>query len=173
MSAFLGEFSPHLIQNGLLILVVGEALLLGAIILLFVRQNRQNADLRVFFTGKKAQNLEQVLLDQLAEVRELDREIQELFEISNQLRELCLKSLHKTSVIRFNPFKEVGGNQSFSVVLLDGKNSGVLLSSLHTREGTRVYAKPVQNGKQNGFPLTEEEKQAIEQAITGKATPTV
>jgi hypothetical protein len=173
MSAFLGEFSPHVIQNGLLLLVVGEAVLLGAVMLLFMRQRRQNADLRVFFTGKEAKNLERVLLDQLTETRELDREIQELFGISNQLRELCLKSLHKTSVVRFNPFKEVGGNQSFSVALLDGKNSGVILSSFHTREGTRVYAKPVQGGQQNGFPLTEEEKQAIDQAITGKTTPIV
>jgi hypothetical protein len=72
------------------------------------------------------------------------------------------------SVLRFNPFKEVGGNQSFCVALLDGKNSGVVISSLHTREGTRVYAKPVIAGNADGFPLTEEEKTAIAQAIQGK-----
>jgi hypothetical protein len=54
------------------------------------------------------------------------------------------------------------------VVLLDGRNSGVVVSSLHTREGTRVYAKPVLAGEANGFPFTEEEKKVITQAITGK-----
>ena len=168
MPALFGEFSSSLVQNGIVLLVIGEVLLAGVIILVFVKQRRIQADLKVFFTGKEAKNLEKVLLDQLKEVQELDQEIQELFGISNQLRDLCLKSLHKTSVIRFNPFKEVGGNQSFSVVLLDGKNSGVILSSLRTREGTRVYAKPVLGGGANGFPLTEEEKQAIEQAVSGK-----
>ena len=119
MPALFGEFSSSLVQNGIVLLVIGEVLLAGVIILVFVKQRRIQADLKVFFTGKEAKNLEKVLLDQLKEVQELDQEIQELFGISNQLRDLCLKSLHKTSVIRFNPFKEVGGNQSFSVVLLD------------------------------------------------------
>ncbi len=173
MSAFFEGFSPTLIRNVMVFLVAGWFVLAGLVIFLLVRVHRIRVKMDIFFSGKKAQNLEKVLLDQLAETRELDQEIQELFEISNQLRELCLKSLHKTNVVRFNPFKEVGGNQSFSLVLLDGKNSGVVLSSLHTREGTRVYAKPVLSGDASGFPLTDEEKLAIEQAISGKSVPQV
>ncbi len=173
MVAFLGELSPTLTQNSILALILGELVLVGLVVFLWLRLRKTKADLTIFFSGKEAQNLDTVLLDQLKEVRALDQEIQELFSISNQLRELCLKSLHKTNVVRFNPFKEVGGNQSFSVVLLDGKNSGVVISSLHTREGTRVYAKPVLLGEANGFPLTEEEKLAINQAIQNKPVPKV
>ncbi len=169
MFAFLGEFSEAFTQGGIALLGLGEIILGGFVIFLLIRQHRLQAKMKIFLSGKEGKSLEKVLLDQLTETRELDQEIQELFEISNRLRELCLKSLHKVSVIRFNPFKEVGGNQSFSVVLLDGKNSGVVLSSLHTREGTRVYAKPVLAGEPNGFPFTEEEKAAINQDITGKA----
>jgi hypothetical protein len=173
MVALLGEFSPPLMQNSLLVLILGELILVGLVVFLWLKLRKTRADLAVFFSGKKAKDLDTILMDQLKEVRALDQEIQELFSISNQLRELCLKSLHKTNVVRFNPFKEVGGNQSFSVVLLDGKNSGVVISSLHTREGTRVYAKPVLLGEANGFPLTEEEKLAINQAIHNKSTPKV
>lgn len=141
---------------------------MALIIALFVQNRRLKQKLAVFFSGKEAKDLENILLEQLNETKALDSEIQELFEISNRLRELGAKSIHKTSVVRFNPFKEVGGNQSFSVALLDGKNSGVIISSLHTREGTRVYAKPVALGQAAGFPLTEEEKAAITQAISGK-----
>lgn len=141
---------------------------MALIIALFVQNHRLKQKLAVFFSGKEAKDLENILLEQLNETKALDSEIQELFEISNRLRELGAKSIHKTSVVRFNPFKEVGGNQSFSVALLDGKNSGVIISSLHTREGTRVYAKPVALGQAAGFPLTEEEKAAITQAISGK-----
>lgn len=170
MSGILGIFSSTILEATLLILFCGEILLFGLVIFFLIRQHQLQARLAVFFQGKDAKTLESVLHDQLKGVQELDQEIQELFEISNRLRELCLKSLHKTHVVRFNPFKEVGGNQSFSVVLLDGKNSGVVLSSLHTREGTRVYAKPVQGGAADGFPFTEEEKSAIAQAISGKST---
>jgi hypothetical protein len=170
MSALIAALPAAFIEGSVLILIGSQILLTGMVIFLLVRQRRTNAKLQAFFGGKEAKDLEKVLLDQLAEVQELDGEIQELFEISNRLRELCLKSLHKTHVVRFNPFKEVGGNQSFSVVLLDGKNSGVVISSLHTREGTRVYAKPVLSGTTDGFPFTEEEKAAITQAISGKPT---
>lgn len=170
MSGILGIFSSTFIEVSLLVLFCGEIILLGLVVFFLVRQHRLQAKLAIFFQGKDAKTLESVLYEQLKGVQELDQEIQELFEISNRLRELCLKSLHKTHVVRFNPFKEVGGNQSFSVVLLDGKNSGVVLSSLHTREGTRVYAKPVLAGTTDGFPFTEEEKSAIAQAISGKPT---
>lgn len=154
----------------LLILSLAVLLLFGFQFFLFIRSRKISRNLEVFFGGKEGKDLEKILLGQVGEIKELDREIQDLFEISNQLRELCRKSLHKVNIVRFNPFKEVGGNQSFSVVLLDGKNSGVVLSSLHTREGTRVYAKPIASGKEQGFPFTEEEKLCIEQAINNKPT---
>lgn len=170
MLGFTQVFSPYAVYGSIAFVLLGEILLVTLIIVLFVQNRRLKQKLIVFFSGKEAKDLENVLLAQLSETKELDREIQELFEISNRLRELGVKSIHKTSVIRFNPFKEVGGNQSFSVALLDGKNSGVIISSLHTREGTRVYAKPVTSGQADGFPLTEEEKTAIAQAISGKPT---
>ncbi|MBP7060644.1 MAG: DUF4446 family protein [Candidatus Moranbacteria bacterium] len=168
MFSFLGILSPALLQSIIFFLILSTVLLSGLVVYLFVRIHRHHQKLQTFFAGKNGSDLESILREQLAQVRELDQEIQELFEISNRLRELGLKSLHKTQVVRFNPFKEVGGNQSFSVVLLDGRNSGVVVSSLHTREGTRVYAKPVLAGEANGFPFTEEEKKVITQAITGK-----
>lgn len=172
MFGFIQAISPLFVYGSLAALLGGEIVLLFVVILLWVQNRRLKKKLHTFFSGKDARDLEKVLLDQLQETKELDREIQELFEISNRLRELGMKSIHKTAVMRFNPFKEVGGNQSFCVALLDGKNSGVVITSLHTREGTRVYSKPVVLGQENNFPLTEEEKATITQAIQGKP-PTV
>lgn len=170
MFGFIQELSPSIIYGSLGGLILGELLLFGIIVFLLVQNRRLTRKLHIFFSGKEAKDLEQVLLNQLNETRELDLEIHELFEISNRLRELGMKSVHKTAVLRFNPFKEVGSNQSFCVALLDGKNSGLVISSLHTREGTRVYAKPVTAGIANNFPLTDEEKATIAQAIQGKPT---
>jgi len=70
----------------------------------------------------------------------------------------------KFGLIRFNPFAETGGDQSFCLALLDGKKNGLVISSLHSRETTRIYAKPVKSGKKVGYALSEEEEKAVSQA---------
>lgn len=152
---------PGFLLGIIAVLVVGE----GALFILTFRAlraanlvtRRQNT----LFKGKEAKSLEAVILKQAEDISGMDKEIQELFEISNRIHQLAQKSIHRVGMLRFNPFKETGGNQSFSIALLDGKNNGAVLSSLHTREGGRVYAKPVALGQSTVFPLTEEEKQAI------------
>lgn len=131
------------------------------LLLLWKKGNTLQRKLEIFFGGKEGKDLESVLLKQKDDMIVFDKEIQELFEISNRLYRLGLQSIHKIEVIRFNPFKDVGSNQSFCVALLNGKNSGVVISSIHTREGTRVYAKPVASGIEAGHPFTEEEREAI------------
>lgn len=123
-----------------------------------------------FFAGGKANNLEELLVSQGKTISALDHDIQELFNISNRINSLALRGLFKIGVIRFNPFKDVGGDQSFAIALLNGKNNGLTLSSLYSREGARVYAKSIISGESEKYPLTEEEKQAIEIAMESKKT---
>jgi hypothetical protein len=73
----------------------------------------------------------------------------------------------KINVTRFNPFENVGGNQSFILTILDQNNSGVILTSLHNRDLTRVYAKPIKNGQSENNTLSKEEKLAIVNTIKG------
>ena len=73
-------------------------------------------------------------------------------------------SFQKYALLRYNPFKNSGGNQSFSLVLLNKENSGFILTSLYTREGNRIYAKPIIKGKSE-FPLSQEEKNVLEIAL--------
>jgi len=72
-------------------------------------------------------------------------------------------SVQKVGIIRFNPFSEVGGDQSFSIALLDGNDDGLVITSFYTREGNRVYGKPIKNGKSQ-YALSQEEIKAIEMA---------
>ena len=62
---------------------------------------------------------------------------------------------------RFNPFSEIGGDQSFAFALLDGKNNGFVVTSFYTKEGNRVYGKPIKNGKSQ-YALSQEELKAVE-----------
>lgn len=72
-------------------------------------------------------------------------------------------AVQRVGVVRFNPFPDTGGNQSFVVALLDARGDGVVLSSLHSRGGTRVYLKQVASGTAE-TALSVEELEAIRRA---------
>jgi hypothetical protein len=74
-------------------------------------------------------------------------------------------SIQCVGLVRFNPFQDTGGDQSFALALLDRKGDGVVVSSLHGRTSTRFYAKPVKGGVSH-ISLSEEEIQAIQQAMS-------
>ena len=151
-------------NNSEIIILVLLALVLLLIVWVILIQsgiNQLKRKLREIFAGTKGMDLEQVIFKQAKSLKNFDKDIQELYKISNQINNLALRSIHKVGIIRFNPFKDVGGNQSFAIALLNGNDDGIVISSLYTREGTRIYSKDVQNGISKKFPLTEEEKKAI------------
>jgi len=69
--------------------------------------------------------------------------------------------VQKVGLVRFNPFKELGGDHSFSLAILDGHDSGVIITGLHTRERTRIYMKDIKKGKSSSELSTEEEKALV------------
>ncbi len=95
-----------------------------------------------------------------------------LFEVKKRLKDLESESpnnIKKVGLVRFSPYREVGGNQSFALSLLDEELNGVVISALHSRDFTRVYAKPVISGKETKYSLSEEEKEAVKIAKTLKS----
>lgn len=108
--------------------------------------------------------------ENLAEVLSQFKDLKENFErISAELEKLKKENkfnLQKVGLVRFNPFRETGGNQSFSIALLDGTDSGVVITSLYTRTDNRLYGKPIKAG-QSEYLLSEEERKAIQIAKDG------
>lgn len=72
--------------------------------------------------------------------------------------------IQKVGLLRFNPFKDTGGDQSFILSLIDKNDTGVIISGLYSRSGVRWYAKKVVNGKGLEHELSEEEKKALKEA---------
>lgn len=72
--------------------------------------------------------------------------------------------IQKIGLVRFNPFNDTGGDQSFILALINSDDSGVVISGLHTRNGTRWYAKKVIKGKGVEHELSEDEVKAIKSA---------
>ena len=104
--------------------------------------------------------------DVLARFKDLENDFEKLSQELEKLKKESQFSVQKVGIVRFNPFSEVGSDQSFSIALLDGNDNGVVITSLYTREGNRVYGKPIKKGASEYF-LSEEEKKAIEKAKYG------
>ncbi|MDO8429026.1 MAG: DUF4446 family protein [Candidatus Daviesbacteria bacterium] len=75
-----------------------------------------------------------------------------------------LKALQRFALKRYNPYQDTGGSQSFSLALLDGLGDGLVVTSLHSRAGTRVFAKSVKKGKHTDIDFSQEEKDVIVEA---------
>jgi hypothetical protein len=152
-----------LFGSGQFIVILGSIFALWLIVLSILFY-RLFAHYKRLTGGIAKKNLKSVLEELLKEASE-GREKTKL--LSSQLKktdETGLFHLQKVGLVRFNPFAETGGDQSFCLSLLDGHDSGLVISSLHSRETTRIYAKPVKEGKKDGYALSEEEERAIKQA---------
>jgi hypothetical protein len=89
------------------------------------------------------------------------------------VRELELRqnqSFQSVGLVRFNPFTDMGGDQSFALSIVDSYGNGFVLSSLHGRTATRVYAKTVRRG-QSTQTVSAEEQAAIDQAMRFQQLP--
>lgn len=75
-----------------------------------------------------------------------------------------LLHLQRIGIVRYNPFSDTGGSQSFSMGLLDGDKNGIVITSLYGRSGNRWFVKEVEKGKGKGVELSKEEESAIRKA---------
>ena len=108
-----------------------------------------------FMAGKSARNLEDVIIKSESRLnREAIREL-------NRLERDCLQ---KIGILKYDAFEGMGGKLSFALCLLDYRNSGYIINSIHSRETTFNYIKIVENG-QTDQVLTDEEKIVLEQAL--------
>ncbi|MDO8551252.1 MAG: DUF4446 family protein [bacterium] len=106
-------------------------------------------------------NLSTILEKTLKEQDVLTKRVEGLLKRVEKSEEEGLAHLQKMELVRFNPFSETGGDQSFTLAILNGLRSGVVISSLHSRNTTRIYAKPVKKGKVDGYQLSKEEAEAL------------
>ncbi|HHE76797.1 MAG TPA: DUF4446 family protein [Candidatus Parcubacteria bacterium] len=110
--------------------------------------------------NKKEKSLPKKLTEIIKRQEELERKIKEVSRKVDSLKKESAFFIQKAAISRYNPFSGVGGNQSFSAVFLDKNNNGIIITSLYTHEGNRVYAKSIKAGKSE-YQLSEEEKNLV------------
>jgi hypothetical protein len=147
----------------LLIIALFVIIVLGiAIVALWVKLNRLRKTYVKMMGSMNVTDLEQVLMD-LRENMELAATRAEAQAIRLNTMESAMKTMKsRIGVKRFNAFGESGSDLSFSIALLSEQQDGVVLTGIHNRNETHMYAKPIARGKSD-YRLTPEEEEAINQ----------
>ncbi len=152
-------------------LVIGS--LLGTLVasvlglLALTGQRRVRRAYRVFSGGREEDVLD-LVSRHISEVRALRGEVAALSARGDELRERIAASVTSVATLRYDAFADMGGHMSYSTALLDERGHGVVLTSIHGRNDTRTYAKPVTGG-QSAHVLSDEEVTVIEQALGSAA----
>ncbi|WP_239615407.1 DUF4446 family protein [Cohnella mopanensis] len=127
-----------------------------------LRKVRENQRKMVGETGvHNMEDVMQALHERIASVDHKQTNQNEKLE-QQEKRLSTLKG--RISVHRFNAFSDSGSDLSFSVAFVNEEQDGVVITGIHGREQTFLYAKPIDKG-QSAYMLTPEEKIAISQAM--------
>jgi hypothetical protein len=143
-------------------ILLGIALIWIAVLTYFFLQLRTHYNTLVAGVNKKT--LEAVLTNIVKDLHTAKKDISHLSVRCDTLEKDQLFHIQKIGLLRFNPFKDTGGDQSFILALLDANDTGVVITALYSRSGTRWYAKRVVEGRGSEHDLSEDEKQALKLA---------
>lgn len=134
--------------------------------MLTVYLRRLSGKYSVFTQGVHKKTLEDVLTNIVKEQKLTKKDVAFLSERCDNIEKSGLVHIQKIGLLRFNPFKDTGGDQSFILSLIDAEDTGVVITALYSRSGTRWYAKRVIKGKGSEHELSDDEKKSLKLAKT-------
>ncbi len=109
-------------------------------------------------------NLEEMLQNYIKKVETVEAKNEEIISYCKVIDENIKRCTQKIGIVRYNAFKDVGSDLSFTLAILDDYNNGVVLNGIYARDSSNIYAKPIENGVSK-YVLSEEEKEAVNRAI--------
>jgi hypothetical protein len=159
------EWVELLQPSYLLIIALFIIILLGIVLIaMWVKLNKLRKTYVKMMDSMNVTNLEQVLI-QLRETIESTAEKSEAQQNRLNAVETAMKKMQsRVGITRYNAFGDLSSNLSFSIALMNELQDGVVLTGIHNRDETHMYAKPIAGG-QSEYRLSPEEKEAISQCV--------
>lgn len=121
--------------------------------------------LKSLFPSSGERDIRKKFEELLKEVEGFDNGLKDFEQRLGLIEEEGLLHLKKVNLLRYNPYNDTGGDQSFTVALLNDSGDGLVITSLHARSGTRVFAKPVKGGKPEKYDFSKEEQDVVSGAM--------
>lgn len=161
-TVFFNNLSPQ--EKMVLTILVLQGLFLLLLFINGIRLQKLLKRYRKMLTGNQGKNLEELLLDLGERMEKAEANIERMEAMLARMEKEATLCLQRWALKRYKAFANVGGDQSFSLVLLDRNGDGVMLSSIYGRDESRIYAKTISGGKAN-YPLSDEEQEVLAAAI--------
>lgn len=140
-------------------------LLFILVFIVIIRQNNLIKKYHNFMRGEKdVTTMEKMFESRLDEIEHLEKKNEKIVKKIMEIDQTILGTYQKMAIVKYDAFREMGGNLSFVLAMLDKKNSGFLLNSVHSRDACYTYIKDVDKGSVK-VELSEEERQALQEAI--------
>jgi hypothetical protein len=122
---------------------------------------------RKFMEGSNAESLEELIQTEVAEIKKLQEKDVSIEDDLKKMNQVISGCYQKTGIVKYDALTGMGGQVSFALALLDLKNDGIVINSIHTREGSYLYMKEIHDGKCE-ILLGKEEQRALEKAMNLK-----
>lgn len=148
------------------LLLFGLSLLL--FIILWVRLGKLNKRYKAMLNGKSGADYEELLISVQEQLNARGQQTEENSQGLKAVRELIKQQKAHVEMVRYNAFDQSSSELSFSIAILNDYRDGIVLTGIHSREQTYMYAKSLEKGESKHL-LSPEEKQAVEQAA-GRAS---
>lgn len=117
-----------------------------------------------FFNNAEPQPIMRALNQYAETIHKHDAQLHSLKRHLDLTTQLAEHAGTRIGFVRFNPFNDTGGDQSFCLAVLDSLGDGYILSSIHARTGTRVYSKQIHRAT-SSHNLSDEESAALTKAL--------
>ena len=153
------------IEIVLIIMIVIILGLIVALVLVIRRLEYVNRKYYVIMSGKKGKDLEKVILTRFKEMDKVKANARRVTSEHKKFKGQLDSCIDKIGLVKYDAFDNLAGKLSFSLALLNQDNSGVVLNTMHSRDGCYTYAKEIIKGE-SYISLSEEEKEAIKKAMT-------
>lgn len=111
---------------------------------------------------KEDDDIEHMLIDYLEQVKNINSRYDTITDSISAINNRLKGCIQKVGIVRYNPFKDMGGDLCYAVAILDDRDNGIVFNSIYSREGCYTYSKPIEDSKCERYKLSDEEIQAIE-----------
>ncbi len=158
------------LRSDIFLLIMGcmGIILLIIILVLSIRISNLNKKYQNFMKKLgNGKNIEEDLENYMYRVEKVEKQNAQIQTFCKDLESDVSQCIQKIGIIRYNAFKDTGSDLSFALAMLDENDNGVVLNGIYSREMSNIYAKPVEKGESK-YTISEEEKQAIQKAISSK-----
>ena len=138
------------------------------LIVVLIKQKKLKKKYNAFMEGNDAKSLEKAITERFQEIDEVKEKLQVVDGRLEGIDKVLLTTYKKMALIKYDAFREMGGNLSFAIALLTETNDGFVINAMHSsREGCYIYAKEIVKGESDMI-LADEEKQVLEKAMSEK-----